>query len=213
MLIRNKTLAVVWKLFVFGAALLAVLLQCGLFGSKWNLSVLTYFTLMSNIACVVYFPIAAVYQARTGRSWNRTAKGAILMCIIVTGLVYHFLLNGRFEMQGTIQMSNILLHYVVPASAVADWLLFDDKGFYTPKTAAKWLLAPLAYFIFVMIAVGCGAHLGPYGEKYPYFFMDVDTLGIPAVLGIGLVMELCFYVLGLALVWMDRVLARRAAKV
>lgn len=212
MLICNKTLAAVWKWLVFVAAFFAVALQCGLFRDKWDFTCLTYFTLMSNVACVVYYPIAAVFQSRTGRSWKPMVKGAILMCISVTGLVYHFMLHGRFEMQGTILLSNILLHYVVPICTVIDWVVFDEKGYYSVKTAALWLLAPLGYFIFVMIAVSMGAHLGPYGERYPYFFLDVDTLGFLTVFLTGLVMELSFFLLGLFWVWLDKVLARRTAK-
>ena len=212
MLIRNKWAAVIWKWLVFVAAFFAVTLQCGLFGEKLNLSCLTYFTLMSNVACMIYYPIAAVHQARTGRSLCPAAKGAILMCVSVTGLVYHFMLHGKFEMQGTILLSNILLHYVVPAATVIDWLVFDEKGYFSIRSALSWLLAPMGYFIFVMIAVSLGAHLGPYGEKYPYFFLDVDTLGFATVMGIGAVMELCFFLLGLFWVWLDKLLAKRAVK-
>lgn len=212
MLIRNKTVASLWKWLVFVLALLAVALQCGLFRGKWDFSCLTYFTLMSNVACVLYFPAAAVFQSRTGRSWKPLIKGAILMCISVTGLVYHFMLHGRFEMQGTILLSNILLHYVVPAFTVIDWLVFDEKGHFSVKTALGWLLAPLGYFIFVMIAVSLGVHLGPYGAKYPYFFLDVDELGFVRVFLTGLVMELCFFLLGLFWVWLDKALARCTGK-
>lgn len=209
MLICNKKIAAAWKWIVAVAAFFAVALQCGLFRDKWNFTCLTYFTLMSNVACMLYFPVAAVHQGRTGRSWKPMVKGAILMCISVTGLVYHFMLHGRFEMQGTILLSNILLHYVVPILTVIDWVVFDEKGFITVKTALGWLMAPLAYFIFVMIAVSLGAHLGPYGEKYPYFFLDVEVLGFWRVFLTGMVMELCFFVLGLFWVWLDKLLSAR----
>lgn len=205
---KNKT-AAVWKGMVAVAAFFAVALQCGLFRGKWDFSCLTYFTLMSNVACMLYFPAAAVWQLRTGHSWKPMVKGAILMCISVTGLVYHFMLHGRFEMQGTILVSNMLLHYVVPVCTVIDWLLFDEKGYFSVKTALLWLLAPLGYFVFVMIAVAMGAHLGPYGEKYPYFFLDVEALGFRTVFLTGLVMELCFFLLGLFWVWLDRRLSRK----
>ena len=209
MLISNKNLAAAWKWIVAVAAFFAVALQCGLFRGKWDFSCLTYFTLMSNVACLLYFPVAALYQHRTGRSWQPMVKGAILMCISVTGLVYHFMLHGRFAMQGTILISNILLHYVVPICTVIDWLLFDEKGCFSVKTALGWLLAPLGYFVFVMIAVSLGAHLGPYGARYPYFFMDVDEMGFPAVFLTGMIMELCFFLLGLFWGWLDRWLAKR----
>jgi hypothetical protein len=160
MLISNKNLAAAWKWIVAVAAFFAVALQCGLFRGKWDFSCLTYFTLMSNVACLLYFPVAALYQHRTGRSWQPMVKGAILMCISVTGLVYHFMLHGRFAMQGTILISNSLLHYVVPICTVIDWLVFDELGFWT---------------VFLT----------------------------------GMIMELCFFLLGLFWVWLDRRLAKR----
>lgn len=211
MLIRNNPLCICCKIFVFVAALFGVLLQCGLFSDTLNLSCLTYFTLMTNMACVVYYLPAAVHQAKYKSTFLPTAKGALLMCVCVTGLVYHFMLNGRFEMQGTIQLSNILLHYVVPIGTFLDWILFHEKGYFTKKSALKWQLAPLGYLIFVLIAVQCGAQLGPYGAKYPYFFLDVETMGVPTFVITCLVMGACFYLLGLLLVWIDKQLAKKTA--
>lgn len=212
MLIRNRWAAVIFKWLIFIAAFFAVTLQVGLFSGKLNLSVLTYFTLMTNVACMVYYPFAAIGQARTGHSPCPALKGALLMCVSVTGLVYHFMLHGRFEMQGTILLSNILLHYVVPVATAADWVLFDDKGFFDLRSAIRWLLAPVAYTIFVHIAVAMGAHLGPYGEKYPYFFMDVDAMGIPVSIAVLIGMAAGFFLLGLFWVWADRGLAKKAVK-
>lgn len=197
-----------FKILIFISALVGIVLQCGLFSDHPDFSVLTYFTLMSNMACALYYLPAAIVQLRRDTPLLPRAKGAMIMCISITGLVYQLLLSGRFEMQGTLLLSNTLLHIVVPVCSVLDWLIFDKKGYYTWKMPVYWLLAPAAYFAFVMVAVKLGAHLGPYGEKYPYFFMDVDTLGFGTVLGIALAMCACFYLLGLLLVLIDHRMAR-----
>lgn len=206
---RNNRISACLKGLIFLAALLGVLLQCGVFNGALNLTVLTYYTVMSNIACAVYYLPAAVYQARKQETLLPKWKGALVMCITVTGLVYQTLLSGRFEMQGTQFLSTLLLHYVVPVSCVLDWLLFDRKGRYSWKTPITWMLAPGVYFVFVMVAVQLGAHLGPYGEKYPYFFMDVDTLGFGAVLLIALAMGGFFLILGYLMVLLDHKLGSR----
>lgn len=214
MLVRSNFLSVCSKIFVFFSALMGVLLQCGLFGEKLYLSCLTYFTLMSNVAATVYYLLAAIHQAKHKTTLAPAAKGAILMCMTVTCLVYHFMLNGRFEMQGTIMISNILLHYVAPIVLVADWILFDDKGRYSVKSALCWLLAPLGYLVFVVIAVGLGAHLGPYGEAYPYFFMDPAQVGgMTNLVILYAVMGVCFFGLGMIIVGVDKFLAKKANKV
>lgn len=209
MYIRNNRLSACLKGLISLSAFLGILLQCGVFSGSLNLTVLTYYTMMSNIACAVYYLPAAIYQARKGETLLPKWKGALVMCITVTGLVYQTLLSGRFEMQGTLLLSTLLLHYVVPVACVLDWLLFDRKGRYSWKMPLAWMLAPGAYFVFVMVAVRLGAHLGPYGEKYPYFFMDVDTLGFGMVLLIALAMGVFFIILGYLLVLLDHKLGKR----
>lgn len=194
-------------MIVFVSAVVGVLLQCGVFSDKLDLSVLNYYTLMSNILCAAYFLSAALFTLKNEKkTMLPQVKGALVMCITVTGMVYHFMLAGKFEMQGTLLMSNILLHYVVPLMTVLDWILFDCKGNYTRYSPFLWLIAPLAYFLYVIIRVAGGALLGPYGAKYPYYFMDIDTLGFGNVMLINLVMAIFFVILGYIIVWIDRML-------
>ena len=108
MQIRNRILSAAWKLLAFAAGTLGILLQCGVFSGKPDFSVLNYFTLMSNILCAVYFLCAAVQLLRGCPAFWKQAKGALLLCILVTGMVYHFMLNGRFEMQGTLGWGPVL---------------------------------------------------------------------------------------------------------
>ena len=169
-----------WLAVIFVAAVMGILLQCGVFTDHPDYSVLNYYTLMSNILCAVYYLPAALWACRKkGGTLLPQVKGTLVMCIIVTGMVYQFFLAGRFEMQGTLLLSNMLLHYVVPVMTVLDWILFDKKGYFKRYSPFLWVIAPVAYFIYVNIRVAGGAILGPYGDKYPYYFMDYDKLGVP----------------------------------
>ncbi len=213
MIENKKIISAAWKVILFISAVMGILLQIGLFSDRLDLSVLNYYTLMSNMLCAVYFLPAAVYGWKhDGETLLPAVKGALVMCITVTGLVYHFMLAGKFEMQGTLLMSNILLHYVVPSMTVLDWILFDRKGHYNKLSPVLWLLAPLLYFVYVVIRVAGGATLGPYGSKYPYYFMDIDALGFGKVMLINLIMCVFFLILGYIIVGIDHLLARRAEK-
>lgn len=207
---RKHILSAIFKLLLAIAGTLGVLLQCGLFSGKPNFSVLTYFTLMSNIGTVIYFFVAAVVECRTGRIPLPALRGALQMCMTVTGVVYHVMLAGRFEMQGTLALSNILLHYVCPIGINLNWLIFEKKGYYTWKMALLWNLALVAYAVFVYIATACGAVLGPYGQVYPYYFMDPSQVGgISILLVIDLVMGVVFTLMGFVFVALDRLLGRK----
>ena len=203
MQVQNRYISILYKCGAFAAGLTGILLQCGVGTGRLDLSVLNYFTLMSNVLCAVYFLLSAIWLLIRKRSIFPAMKGALLLCISVTGLVYHFMLAGRFEMQGTLFWSNTLLHYIVPLLTVLDWLLFDEKGRYTKRDPLKWTLFPAAYFLYVNIRVKMGGILGPYGNRYPYFFMDPDLLGWGPVLLIAFGMGLAFLALGYFILWMD----------
>lgn len=203
-------LSVMFKLSLFIAATLGILIQIGAFSDELHLSDLNYYTLFTNVLCAVYFFAAMIYEANRGTTLLPAVKGAIVLGITITGLVYHFMLSGSFQMQGTITLSNLLLHYVVPLMSVLDWLLFSDKGHYSWKSPFVWLILPDGYFVYVFIRVTLGASLGYDGNRYPYPFLNVDALGWGKVLVTGLVLNLFFVLLGFLFVMIDRFMARKA---
>lgn len=190
------------------AGIIGILLQVGVFDGVLRFSVFNYYTLLSNVLVTLYFIPAAYDAARDGGNWQPQLKGAVTMGITVTFLIYHFALAGRFAMEGTQAWSNRLLHYIVPAMAIADWLLFSDKGEYSWYSPLLWVLLPDLYFIFVQIRLAFGASMG-HSSRYPYYFIDVDQLGWGQVLLNGLVINLAFIVLGYVVVLLDYLLASK----
>ena len=210
MRINNPFLSVSFKILLSAAAIMGILIQCGVFDGELRLSVFNYFTLLSNVLCAVYFGAAVIYETRKKDTLLPVLKGAVVLSITVTGLVYHFMLSGSFQMQGTMALSNILLHYVVPAMAVLDWLVFDRKGRYTWKSPLLWVLLPLVYFFYAVVRVSLGATLGYDGNRYPYPFLNADALGWGQVVVNVLVMGLSFIALGYVFFAVDHFLARKA---
>lgn len=204
-------LSVIFKLCLVISALLGIAIQIGLFSGELRLSVLNYYTLMSNILCAAYFFAAMVHEANKGGTLFPLLKGAVVQGIAVTGLVYHFMLSGSFHMQGTLSLSSMLLHYAVPLMAVMDWLLFSQKGRYTRRSPFVWLLVPDGYFIYAVIRIALGASIGYGGSRYPYPFIDADVLGWGQILINGAVLNLFFILLGFVFVTLDRLLARGSA--
>ena len=75
------------------------------------------------------------------------------------------------------------------------------------RNAAYWLLYPVAYCAFTTVR----GVLSP-GSDYPYGFVDVSELGYGGLLLNVLIYGVGFFVLGLALVGLDRLLPARAAR-
>ena len=105
-------------------------------------------------------------------------KFLITMSIMLTGLIAHFMLRGMFDGMDAIAKAGLtLLHYVVPIGTFLDWLLFDIKGKTTRKMPLFAAVFPLTYVTISLIA----AQFLTGESKYPYPFLNADTLGAGAV--------------------------------
>jgi hypothetical protein len=217
MAVRNTAASVAYKLLTVLAGIFGLLLVSGVFEGRFHLSVLSYFTVLSNILCVVYFAADIVYILKTRRLgkapvWCPALKGIAMMAITVTLLVAHFILGTRFTMGGSLSLTLLFTHYVVPLMTIADWLLFDPKGLLTWKSPLLWTIGPLVYFVYAMIAARIGDGIGYGGSRYPYPFLDVDVLGFGTVLLWVLGLVVFFVALGYLWVLADKGLGRIAAR-
>ncbi|MFE0701926.1 Pr6Pr family membrane protein [Streptomyces sp. NPDC058872] len=177
------------------------------------LVVLSFFTIWSNIL------VAVVLGRGAFRAWTRRPPlpapwtGGALLCISVVGLVFHLVLdNGASEfnqaaeiarLTGARAVANQLLHTVTPIGTALDFFLLTAPGALRWRHAAQWLAAPGLYFAFSLVR---GALLSPDAPtRYTYPFLDVTAHGYTGVLTHAVVLGAAFYVLGLAIVGLDRI--------
>jgi hypothetical protein len=168
---------------------------------------LSYFTILSNIlvALAMTLPWAAP-DTRMGRFFlEPSVRTAILVYIIIVAVIYHYLLAPLWNPQGLQLLATTIEHVVAPALYIVDWALFVPKGTLQFKSAFAWLGFPFAYAGYSLLH---GAATG----FYPYPFLDVTTLHYERVLVNMGVLVAVFAALGLALIALDRFLARRKAK-
>ena len=117
--------------------------------------------------------------------------------ILVTCLVYNILLakNEHTVFTYFTTPSNLLNHLILPIMFVLDWVLFYEHG----KT--KWYypllctILPLVYVVYILVrAVIVGSSYS--GTIYPYFFLDLSTLGWGGFIGWVSILFVIFVVLG-----------------
>jgi hypothetical protein len=163
----------------------------------------SYFTILSNV--MVALTCAHALLGRGAGFLGRPGvRAAIVVYIMVTGLVYWLILAGHIAPQGVYFLTNTLLHIVVPILYPVAWLVYGAHGRLVWTDAARWLVVPGAYMAWTLAR-------GAWSGEYPYGFVDVNQLGIGAVLRNALVLSLVFVVLGLIVIAIDRALARRRA--
>lgn len=216
MYIRNGRFKQLYRLFFLFVCEAGIILQYAGMAGKGDLRMLTaYYTILSNILCFIYFAVLVIAQRKKE---NALIRGAVTMCITVTGLVYHFMLGGFMGAAAgagvpvtALSVSNILVHYVVPILVILDYFLFVPKGQYKSLYPLAWLVLPYAYFAFSMVRAevstrtftGFGAT-----SRYPYPFLDVDLYGWDKVLLIVLAVTVAFIALGYIVYVLDRLLGK-----
>jgi hypothetical protein len=160
---------------------------------------LTLFTFQSNILYAVYAAWTVIRPAVP------LIKGALTLYVVLSGLVFHLVLNnpltpfyaGPFHFRPGEAVGNQLLHTVVPLLALADWLIFERRARYRRRYALYWLAGPLAYLVYALVE-------GAIDDTYPYPFLDPHRLGAGGVTLSALALAAVFWLLGLLAVHIDR---------
>jgi hypothetical protein len=167
----------------------------------------SFFTTQTNVLANLIFltPVLAP-NSRIGR-WaaSEGVRAAVAMYIAVVGLVFHFILSATWKPEGLAALGNLVVHYIMPAAVVLDWLLFTPKGRLRWIDPVKWLAFPLVYGLWTVIH---GALIG----WYPYFFINIDKLGWTRALINYAGLLIFFLIVGTVLVGIDRAFGSRSRR-
>lgn len=132
----------------------------------------SFFTIESNILAAL--TLLAFGFGRVGRPPSRTAeviRGAAVLYMVTTGIVYGLLLSGyTSELDTATPWVNNVVHRIFPVVLLADWLIVPPAVRIAFRDALVWLAFPLLYLAYSLIR-------GPIVDWYPYPFLDADRGG------------------------------------
>ncbi len=177
-----------------------------------------FYTNLSNLCVVVYFAIRVFKTIKAKNNnqckpCNLKIKYTLMFAITITFLISHFLLNfGMIFYNDTFNFDFFILHYVVPIMTIFDWLLFDKKGTMKWSDPFLWLSFPLVYFVYIMIVCGFFKVQALPTSRYPYPFIDLDTIGIDGMVVNFFVLLFAFILLGFFFVLLDKLLYKYTSK-
>ena len=130
-----------------------------------------FFTVQSNIwiglTCLA--GLILLLRNRKPRRWMTVVKLVFTVSITLTGFVFAFLLAPLFAGSAWYP-SSLLMHLIVPAAAILDYLLWDTRYAYRFRDSLWCTLPPLYYLCFA--AVGYVRNWDFGGANYPYFFLN-----------------------------------------
>lgn len=167
---------------------------------------ISYFTILSNITVTVvtlmllFKPELFTRTDKVGNRWRALRLDSLLM-ISITGIVYNVLLKGG-EKVGWDLLSDTLQHALNPIVTVVVFLLVGPRGLIDLKTIARAMVVPILWAVFALMR---GQVIG----AYPYFFLDVATVGWMSVITFILAIMVFAIVIALVFLAYDKLVTKR----
>lgn len=183
-------------------------------------SLISYYTLQSNSICAITFIWFVILELRNSKKkeYYYIIKGAIMICILITAVVYRIALapNG-FEMRAlessisNKQLANFLVHTLSPLLVILDYFLFDEKGKFKKFYPIIWILLPLGYIPYVYIYSFSGGRFYSIGgsREFGYKFLDYHMIGYAGVFVSVIIITLVILGVSYLLVIFDYLMGKR----
>ena len=217
-MIKNRDVQLVYLSMTCAVGIIASLASVGLFNGVFRWDFYIQFTNLSNYLClgVLFAELVSVIKKKEDSfiSVLPLLKFIGLLAILLTFFVYNFVLAPTKDVATNFSIYSISLHVVMPILYVVDWILFYER-----KSTWKYPLIssvfPLAYMIFVFVHAAClkfdssiinFAGTGPH--IYPYFFLNVDKIGVNGALGWVAIITVAFVALGYLMCGVDKLIAK-----
>jgi len=207
-MIKNRTTQLIFQTTYIAFGFIAVLASLGLFVAKYQNSFYVYFTNISNYICIGIMLAELIETIKKNKdsytTFNPVIKFMGILMILLTFFVFNILLAKDRPLEQNLTVSSLLLHVTLPIMFVADWFLFYERKqvkWYYPLLS---ILVPLIYVIFIFTRAWL---LNGVGEViYPYFFFDLNELGLNSVLSWILVLLIAFVIVGFMVLGLDRLI-------
>ena len=218
-MIKNRTAQLIYQTIYCTLGLVGTIACLGIFDDfklfRWDFYI--YFTNLSNFLCIGVMIVALIQTIKKKEDSFVSALPMLkfigMLGIVLTFLVFNLMLAGAEgrDPQLNWRIGSLCFHVVLPIMYVADWFLFYERKKSTWRFPIASISFPLAYAIFLLIhAAILGFNtsiLTPTGATliYPYFFVNIETQGVPGVLMWIGILSVAFVAMGFAFYGLDRI--------
>ena len=226
-MIKNRTTQLIFQTIYCTLGLVGCIACLGIFDNikmiRWDFYV--HFTNISNFLCIGVMVAALVQTIRKKEDSYVTAVPMLkfigVLGILLTFLVFNIMLAGAEgrDPQLNWRVGSLLFHVVLPIMYIADWFLFYERNNCTWRYPVASIAFPLGYVIFLLIQaiiLGFDSSILIPGSTtpliYPYFFVNIDTQGVPGVLMWIAILAVVFVAVGFMFFGLDKLLGKKNLK-
>lgn len=165
-----------------------------------SINFLSFFTIESNFFAGIVLLLGAFLPdtRQTSRMWD-VVRGAAMLYMVTTGVVYALLLGGLFNpFSGERPWTSSVLHQVIPIVMVVDFVIHPLTNRISMRHVLVWTMYPLLFLAYSLIR---GAIVG----WYPYGFLSPhEAGGYAGVALISLSISVAFLLLAASLVQISK---------
>ena len=218
-MIKNRTAQLIFYTIYCTLGLVGCIASLGIFDNiniiRWDFYV--HFTNISNFLCIGVM-LASLIQTAKKKDDSYVTTAPVLKFIGVLGILLTFLVfnimlagaEGR-DPQLNWRIGSLCFHVVLPIMYIADWFLFRERRkckWYYPVASIGF---PLAYAVFLLVQAIIlkfdSSILIPTTTTpliYPYFFVNLDNLGVSGVLMWVGILAVAFAAVGFLFLALDK---------
>jgi len=154
---------------------------------------LSFFTIQANLFTVVVLLIEAMGGFGISESRRTALRGAALLYMGITGLVYSVLLSRLPIVKEIVHpFADGVHHMLIPLWVLFEWVAFPPKERPTYRSSLRWLVYPLVYLFFSLLR-------GSLTGWYPYPFLNPSQPG--GWLAVAIVSSVILAI-GCGMIWM-----------
>ena len=205
-MIQDRRFAFVFRLCSFLFAAIGLMNHMGVFRGVFLPGTLMYYTIQSNLLAVIFFGVLVVRTAeglregpRGNAGWYPRLGMIVAIDLLLTFLVFWVLLMPQgLSPSYLFSFDNIAVHTVTPLLCILDYVLFSQPRSLKYRDVYYTSIFPFCYVLFSCIAGLAGyvyRYTGGAGSnilestpvRFPYFFLDFDSLGIMTFAYIGFI--------------------------
>ncbi len=218
-MIRNRTTQLIYQTIYCTLGLVGIIASLGIFDNiniiRWDFYV--HFTNISNFLCIGVMAAGLIQTAKKKEDSFVSAVPILkfigMLGILLTFLVFNIMLAGAADRdpQANWRIGSLIFHVILPLMYIGDWFLFYERKkckWYYPIASMSF---PLLYVVFLLIQAVIlnfdNTILIPTTTTpliYPYFFVNLDTLGVLGVLMWIGILSLAFVAVGFVFFGIDK---------
>ena len=213
-MIKNRTVQLMFQTAFCTLGILGIIASFGTFNYTFRSDFYVHFTNISNYLCIGIMFVELIETIKKKKDSYTTKLPLLkfigLTAILLTFFIFNFMLAGAADRDpaANFYINSVLFHIVLPIMYLVDWVLFYEHK------KVKWsyplisVSFPVLYAIFIFIRAWILDFNPEAPYIYPYFFLNLNELGVLGVIKWIGILSVVFIVIGYVIFGLDRILKK-----